>query len=627
MSAIFGIVHFDGRPVSPASLAALDAALSGWGPDGVTFWRDGSAAIGLRLLASTPEAHLERPVVLPGGGGVVAAARLDNRDDLCDSFGVAPALRPSTPDGALIAMAYERWGTGCPARLLGDWSLAAWDPSRRRLFLARDQLGNTGLHYHQDAAGFAFATTAVALQAVSGGAPSIDDEYLARWLSNSEHDPGRTIWAGVRRVPPAQALTATPDGVRLDRYWSVDEARPVRLPEADYVPAFLERYRRAVRTRLRSTRPIGSTLSAGLDSSSVTALAAEALVARGERLVALTAVPRHPADHLCPGRLADEWPLAQTVAAHWPGVIEHVPIGGEALSPLDSIEAALTALPEPLPAPNNAFWILGLLEQARRRGLGVLLTGQHGNASVSWGGGSWRIAFLLAERRWRLGFEALGQARRRSRVSWPRIVASQVVRPLLQSQPALSWLHRRAELSALTYAMLHPDLVRRFDIPEPDLSPVFRWPPHERGPTLLAGAFGGAIWQGFGAAFGVEIRDPTGDLSLVEFCLGLPDEQVPRALLLRATEGLVPAAIRENSVRGRQAADVVLRLLSEQERVDAEIAALTAHPALAGKLNGKALLDAWHRARAEPGRGATEFLSGLMAAKLLRRTHAAGPLL
>jgi asparagine synthase (glutamine-hydrolysing) len=632
VSAIFGIAHFDGRPVSPSSLSALDAALSGWGPDGVTFWRDDSAAIGLRLLATTPEAHCERPFVLPDGAVVVTAARLDNRDDLCDEFDVAASARISTSDGALAAMAYERWRTQCPTHLLGDWSLAAWDPTRRRLFLARDPLGSAGLYYIHDGTRFAFATTAAALRSLSSAGGAIDEEQLARYLAYCENDPGRTMWAGVRRILPAHALTATPEGVRIDRYWSVSDARPVRLRDArEYESAFLEHYRRAVRIRLRSKRPVGATLSAGLDSSSVTALAAEALATRGERLVALTAVPRHDADHLNRGRLGDEWPIAHSLAAKWPQVIEHVAVGREALSPIDGIDAALTALAEPIPAASNAYWIVAVIEQARQLGLGVLLIGQHGNSGISWDGGLWRIASLLAERQWRVGVEALAQARRRKGVSWPRIIAGQIVRPLLWSLPRLPRLGLNVEQRSRTYGMIHPDLIRRFEIPKPTFKPVFRLPSAEREPMLLSGALAAVIWQSYGSAFGIEVRDPTGDQRLVEFCLGVPHEQfiwqgVPRSLLVRATKDLVPSTFHENTVRGRQAADVVLRLLADRDRVETELVALAAHPALAGRLNGDALVDEWRRVCADPVVGAAELLRGVMAAKLLKRTYETGPL-
>src|SRR5664280_2458081 len=103
MSAIFGLVYLDGRPVPASALETMRARLAHWGPDGGGTWLGESAALGQVLLRTTPEARHEtmplwdedRQTVL------VAAARLDNRDELCDAFGIPAAERPTTPDGAL----------------------------------------------------------------------------------------------------------------------------------------------------------------------------------------------------------------------------------------------------------------------------------------------------------------------------------------------------------------------------------------------------------------------------------------------------------------------------------------------------------------------------------------------
>jgi len=112
VSAIFGLVHLDGRPVAPDALDEVDAALSAWGPDGRGHWRDGPAALGHRRLAVTPESAHERMPIVEGDLAVTAAARLDNRDELCGQLGVPGADRPATPDGRLVFLAFQRWGTG-----------------------------------------------------------------------------------------------------------------------------------------------------------------------------------------------------------------------------------------------------------------------------------------------------------------------------------------------------------------------------------------------------------------------------------------------------------------------------------------------------------------------------------
>src|SRR5581483_1283029 len=115
-----------------------------------------------------PESVYERmPLVSDDGNRIlVATARLDNRAELCDILGVDHAQRPVTPDSALMLRAYEKWGEDSPRHLLGDWSFAVWERQQQRLFLARDQLGNTALYYYHGPHCFAFASSLKGLRAI-----------------------------------------------------------------------------------------------------------------------------------------------------------------------------------------------------------------------------------------------------------------------------------------------------------------------------------------------------------------------------------------------------------------------------------------------------------------------------
>jgi asparagine synthase (glutamine-hydrolysing) len=185
MSAIFGLWYFDGRPAPPESLGAMQAMMSSWGPDGCTLWRQDNAGLGQALLVVTPASRyevmplhdLEKKQVL------VAAARLDNRDELGDTFGVPLPERSTTPDGRLVQFAFQRWGEGCPKKLYGDWSFAAWDYGRQRLFLARDQLGNTDLFYYHQPPLFAFASSSKALLALPEVDQRLNEWQLACYLT------------------------------------------------------------------------------------------------------------------------------------------------------------------------------------------------------------------------------------------------------------------------------------------------------------------------------------------------------------------------------------------------------------------------------------------------------------
>ncbi|MBD0318781.1 MAG: asparagine synthetase B, partial [Gemmatimonadetes bacterium] len=431
MSAIFGFAHLDGEPALADSLPAMDAALASWGPDGRGAWRDGPCALGHRLLHNTPESLAER-MPLAGRGGVVlvAAARLDDRDGLFHALGVPHEARAAMPDGELVLRAYERWGEECPSRLLGDWALAAWDPERRRLFVARDQYGQTALYYHASPRFFAFASGHAALFALPRVPRRLNELHLAEVFFGWPGDGTATLWEEVKRLPPAHCLTVSEAGLAVREYWRPQDAPQIRLGSDDaYVERFMELYGEAVRCRLRSHRPVSSTLSAGLDSGSVTALAARELRARGLPLVAFTAAPREPREENVPGLLLDEWPLAREAAEHV-GVAEQVKVGGEGASPLDALERTLGIHSEPAPAALGHYWVHSMLAAARARGVGTLLIGQMGNGTVSWSGGSLALAHLAATGAWPAVAREIAGQRRASGMSAARVAYWRLFRPV-----------------------------------------------------------------------------------------------------------------------------------------------------------------------------------------------------
>jgi len=641
MSAVFGLVYLDGRPVPPERLEAMRRALDGWGPDGVGSRIKGSAGLGHAHLCTTPEAHYEQmPREGPDSGILItAAARLDNRDELCDLFHIPVPERPTIPDGRLVALSFARWGEEAPSRLFGDWSFAAWDEERRRLFVARDHLGNTGLFYCHKPPFFAFASTPQAILALPEFPGILDEWQLARYLvifPGKEAEWSRTFWEDVRSLLPAHSLTVTPQTLQIRKYWSLDDAPAVCLrSDEDYLEGFLNHFRRAVRVRLRSDRPVGTTLSSGLDSSSVTALAAEALQAAGQTLPAFTSVPLYPAEHLVPGARADEWPLAHTVAQKYEN-IHHIPISAVGASPLKAIHDSLDFFGCPLHAAGNLFWIQAMNDEARRRGLGVLLTGQLGNGGVSWSGGSYRVFFLLARGHWDAGLRALRAYQERQGCSWYRTVRRHLLRPLL----GFLWTRRRRLIHPTEppwgdYSAVHPAVARRMGLRKAmrkeNHDPAFarpRPPEWERRRTIEMNApAAGYVHHGFGAAFRIDVRDPTADVRLLMFCLGVPDEQHSRdggerMLLRRSMTGVLPEEVRWNSVRGKQAADVGRRLLDHREEMEEELRSLASHGAVAAYLDCRALREAWQALITEitphtNRQAASLLLRGIMAGRFI----------
>ncbi len=601
-------------------LSAMAAAMEHWGPDGSGLWQDAHCGLGQRLIFNTPEALYERlPRWVPDARLVITAeARIDNRPELCDQFAIPAAERSTTPDSDLILRAYLKWGEESPDHLLGDWSFAVWHPDERKIFLARDHHGNTSLVYWQEGERFAFASDPKALYAI--GAPRrLNELYLAQVLISwpAYHGP-QTIDLDIQRLPPAHAMTVTPQGTRVWRYWRLEDTPELHLPSRDdYVHGFLEIYDRAVRDRLRSHRPVGVTLSGGLDSGSVTALAACALGEQGKRLTAFTAVPLYDTSQTVgPNRFGDETHFASLTAARWRNVDHHL-LDSAHITPIQGIRRTLAIIPEPSHAASNYFWINDLLDQAQAHGLGTLLTGQGGNATVSWTGAPELRSRLAAFRGgWKEG------ARRNL--------------PLWALRPVMAWRMQRQTWSG---AAIHTDFARRVQLAQRRAAALGRditlqesWhdPRDKRYAIIQPGASRiGDLWARQGAAAGLEVRDPTQDKRVMAYTLAVPDaifdspDGGDRWMMRAAMVGLLPDKVRLNRKRGRQSADLAARLLASRDEVEMALAEVDASPPNAyvdvTKMR-RAWADVQRKATAlTTHRAGTILLRGLMAALFLNR--------
>src|SRR5687767_563667 len=141
MSAVVGIVHLDGAQALPRDLEVAVGALGFWPGGATTSSTDGACFGFVGASKGLPRAFLN------GSAIITAAARLDNRDELCGWLEIAAHEQSNLSDASLVVRSFERWGEACPQRLNGDWSFAVWSPGKRQLFLARDHFGNTGLYY------------------------------------------------------------------------------------------------------------------------------------------------------------------------------------------------------------------------------------------------------------------------------------------------------------------------------------------------------------------------------------------------------------------------------------------------------------------------------------------------
>jgi asparagine synthase (glutamine-hydrolysing) len=289
---------------------------------------------------------------------IVMDGRLDDR-----------AAFQGASDADLVLAAYERWGTGCAAHLLGDFSFCIWDSERRQLVCARDHFGVKPLYYARVGGAVVISNVLRSVRRYPDISDRLDDQAVGDvLLFGLAMDSSRTMFADVSRVPPGHMLTCSGSSVRVHRYWAMDppETRNDRN-HRDAVEDFAATFRLAVADRVR-TGPIGVFMSGGLDSTSVAAVAADVLgPSAPQALRAFTGVYETVA--------ADEERHYSSLVATWLNIgIDHLPLDGYAL--FDRWDAGELP-PEPTTEPMTAT-TADLLTRAADHG-GAVLTGDGGD--------------------------------------------------------------------------------------------------------------------------------------------------------------------------------------------------------------------------------------------------------
>ncbi len=276
MSAIVGIYYLDNRPVNSLHLDHMLKSLAHRGPDGAEAWQEGPIGLGHGRLWTTPESVQEKlPLVNKTGDFILTAdARIDNRNELIAALEVTDRPSHEITDGELILRAYERWGEYCPEKLLGDFAFALWDRRRQVLFCARDPFGVKPFYYYHSDRIFAFASEIKALLCLPEVPRRLNEVRVADYLLSILEDKVITFYWEIFRLPPGHGMTVGRERVLIRSYWSLDPTYAIRYDSnEEYAEAFHDLFREAVCCRLRSAFPIGSTLSGGLDSSSVVCMA------------------------------------------------------------------------------------------------------------------------------------------------------------------------------------------------------------------------------------------------------------------------------------------------------------------------------------------------------------------
>jgi asparagine synthase (glutamine-hydrolysing) len=519
-------------------------------------------ALGRRLFPLFAEDEFDRQPLHGGDGrfALVADLRLDNRDELCASLGINSARSAAPADSQLLLWALERWGEDALERLVGDFAFAFYDSSKRQLLLARDALGQRPLFWRRGRGFAAFASMPKGLHALPEIERRPDVKAVARFTAGLPQEGSRSWFEGIERIEPGHAVVVTSREARRRRYW-VPRRKELKLGSFDeYVEAYRSELDRAVACRLRGSDGLAAAhLSGGWDSSAVAATAARLTRPEGGRIVALTSVPRRGAGARGPAnRFFDEGPLAAETAALHPN-IDHVLVASPDRSPVQDLDTYADLFERPLYNLCNHVWLSEIRAAAATSGARILLSGEIGNWTISAAPNA-LLADFLRERRWRDWAGAAATLLRSGRGRL-RGVAVSSFGPWL---PRFAWRKLLQFGPESKSGLMTPlnrswtDIVREQE--ERNLELARPRNHFEHTAAALGEMDWGELRKGILGGWGIDKRDPTADVRIIEFCLSLPLEMLldrgSRRPLARASlSDRLPPRVLDEKRRGYQGAD------------------------------------------------------------------------
>jgi asparagine synthase (glutamine-hydrolysing) len=534
MSVQAGIRNFDDRPADRGFLGKVSSAIEQYAPDGRNTYIDGSLGMVYGAFHTTLESRVERqPYVSERRNAIMWDGRLDNRADLVRELHTD--LGPELTDVVIVVAAYEKWGTGCFAKLVGDWALSIWNPSEHVLILARDYAGIRHLYYYLKYESVFWCTNLASLLKVSGDKFTVNGEYIGGYLAfwpAAELTPYQEINA----VPPGKFVCIRATKASSHSYSALSSMKKIRYKtDAEYEEHFRHVFRLAVQRRLRSDSPVLADLSGGLDSSSIVCMGDGIIAMEGAQTPRLDTISFY--EDGIPDN--DDFFYFTMVEKKRGRMGFHLDVGKYGM-PRSLANRAFAPVPGHLGSwqelETQRFNIM------RSGGYRVLLTGIGGDELL---GGvpdfTGPLSDLIVNCRFSELAKQLCAWSLIKRKPWVRVLLETCV--LLLPAPVRFWLSKEIKVGPwvqVKFALQHQRAIRyAFD-------EARGWPPSRRGYAQALATLTRQMGQ---LEPGTEEKShPYLDQTLVEFIMSIPADQVlrpgqRRSLMRRALAGIVPAEI------------------------------------------------------------------------------------
>ncbi|HSU28733.1 MAG TPA: asparagine synthase (glutamine-hydrolyzing) [Chitinophagaceae bacterium] len=369
-------------------LKAMTDAISHRGPDGEGIWinTDGRAGFGHRRLSIIDlSAAAAQPMHYPFSTGsditsrytIIHNGEIYNYRELRDELSREKYVFRTQSDTEVMLAAYDYWQEDCLDQFEGMFAFAIWDEQEKEFFAARDRFGEKPFFYHYDGSGLVFGSEMKAIWA-AGVSKTPNLKMLFNFITLGYVDnpgkPGEVFFENIHKLPPASFLKYRPGKEEpvIEKYWDLDPSlQDKKTDEAAAIEKFNSLLKESINKRLRSDVLTGTSLSGGLDSSSIAAISHE-LKASNQSHKSFTAI--------FPGFEKDESLFADQVARSLGLASYTVPVSAEGLA--RDWDQLVYHQEEPFSSA-SIYAQYKVFELAHQNGVKVLLDGQGADETLA----------------------------------------------------------------------------------------------------------------------------------------------------------------------------------------------------------------------------------------------------
>jgi asparagine synthase (glutamine-hydrolysing) len=295
MCGIAGIIQINPAVYSGEHIQKMTDTLAHRGPDGKGHWQNetGHVLLGHRRLsiidlsaAGRQPMHYSASAITGEYAAINSRYTIVHNGEIYNYTELRNTLQKegypfrSETDTEVIAAAYDYWKDECVDHFDGMFAFAIWDEKEKELFAARDRFGEKPFFYFFDGSHFIFASEMKALWA-AGVERAANQKMLFNFITigytGNPARPEETFYENIYKLPPASFLKFSSIYFQfsVQQYWDIDPQTTIKIKDTDAAEQFRHLLTTSVSRRLRSDVPVGTSLSGGLDSSAITALAHE----------------------------------------------------------------------------------------------------------------------------------------------------------------------------------------------------------------------------------------------------------------------------------------------------------------------------------------------------------------